>query len=159
MHADLVFSIALKYLSSEAAAKDALQEVFVKIWKSAHLYAPDLGKVVSWVTTMSRNHCLNLLRSEQRRNSAHRISGEDLSQERTAPPLPLAGLIAQERAAAVQASLNLLPAEQSAAINLAFFENMTHEAAAAALQVPLGTLKARIRRGLLKLQEELQSLH
>jgi RNA polymerase sigma-70 factor, ECF subfamily len=152
---DVVYSVALKLLADETAAQDVMQEVFCKIWSASHLYDPGLGKVVAWIITITRHLCLNRIRSDQRRANAYRNSA---AQPDTQPEEPGAAqlLVRQETAAAVHASLQTLPPDQSEAIRLAFFQNMTHESAAAALNVPLGTLKARIRRGLLRLQEQLQ---
>lgn len=152
---DVVYSVAMKFLADETAAQDVMQEVFCKVWSASSLYDPGLGKVVAWIITITRHLCLNRIRSDQRRASAYRHAGEqpDTTQEE---PGAADFLIRRETAAAVHASLESLPPDQSEAIRLAFFQNMTHEAAAAALNVPLGTLKARIRRGLLRLQEQLQ---
>lgn len=157
-HSDLVFSVAMKILADPAAAQDVMQEVFLRIWNAAALYDPALGRVVSWIVTITRHQSLNRIRSEQRRSTAHHHSaseaGAELAHNDAAEPGRL--LIQSETAAAVQNSLQSLPPDQSEAIRLAFFQNMTHESAASLLNVPLGTLKARIRRGLLRLQEQLQ---
>ena len=155
LYSGLVYSVAMKFMEDEAAAQDVMQEVFCKIWSASSLYDPELGKVAGWIITMTRHFCLNRIRSENRRASAYRHAE---AQPDTAPEEPGAAdfLIRRETAAAVHASLEILPPDQSEAIRLALFQNMTHESAAAALNVPLGTLKARIRRGLLRLQEQLQ---
>lgn len=155
LYAGTVYSVAIRLLGESAAAQDAVQEIFARIWSAAARYDAELGKVASWIVTITRNHCLNRIRSEQRRDSAHRAAAV---QSEAIAPAENAGhlIIRQETAAAVRASLASLPADQSEAIRLAFFQNHSHETAAAALNVPLGTLKARIRRGLLRLQEQLQ---
>jgi RNA polymerase sigma-70 factor, ECF subfamily len=154
LHADVVYSVAMKLLADETAAREAMQEVFCKVWSASRQYDPGLGKVVAWIITITRHQCLNRLRSDQRRETAHRHSAAE--QDAVTAAAPEDQLIRRETAAAVRASLASLPPDQSEAIRLAFFQNMTHESAAAALNVPLGTLKARIRRGLLRLQEQLQ---
>jgi RNA polymerase sigma-70 factor (ECF subfamily) len=154
LHADVVYSIAMKLLASETAATEVMQEVFCKVWSASRQYDPGLGKVVAWIITITRHQCLNRLRSDQRRDTAHRHAA---AEENTAiTPAPEDFLIRHETAAIVRASLESLPPDQGEAIRLAFFQNLTHESAAAALDVPLGTLKARIRRGLQRLQEQLQ---
>lgn len=155
---DTVYSIAMKYLTDPVAAQDVLQEVFVRLWEQPQAYNPALGKVVAWMVTLTRNHCLNRIRSEQRRSSAHVRSAVECS---ATAPLATSGaavnsLLEKEKASEVHEALRLLPPDQAEAIRLAFFNNMTHESAAASLQVPLGTLKARIRRGLQRMREELQ---
>jgi RNA polymerase sigma-70 factor (ECF subfamily) len=154
LHADVVYSTAMKLLASETTATEVMQEVFCKVWSASRQYDPGLGKVVAWIITMTRHQCLNRIRSEQRRDTAHRRAAAE--ENTAAAATPEEPLIRHETAAIVRASLESLPPDQSEAIRLAFFQNLTHESAAAALNVPLGTLKARIRRGLLRLQEQLQ---
>jgi len=154
LHADIVYSVAMKLLASENAATEVMQEVFCKVWSASRQYDPGLGKVVAWIITITRHQCLNRIRSDQRRETAHRHSAAE--QNAVSAAAPEEGLIRRETAAIVRASLDSLPPDQSEAIRLAFFQNLTHESAAAALDVPLGTLKARIRRGLQRLQEQLQ---
>ena len=155
---DLVYSVAMKFLADSAAAQDVMQEVFLRIWNAASLYDPGLGRVVSWIVTITRHQCLNRIRSEQRRSAAHHHSAGEAEAQSSQNEVSEPGrvLIQRETAAAVLHSLQSLPPDQSEAIRLAFFQNMTHESAASLLNVPLGTLKARIRRGLLRLQEQLQ---
>ncbi len=154
LHADIVYSVAMKLLASETAATEVMQEVFCKVWSASRQYDPGLGKVVAWIITITRHQCLNRIRSDQRRENAHR--GAAAEENPAAPAAPEDSLIRRETAAIVRASLDSLPTDQSEAIRLAFLQNLTHESAAAALDVPLGTLKARIRRGLQRLQEQLQ---
>jgi RNA polymerase sigma-70 factor, ECF subfamily len=156
-HCDLVYSVAANLLPQGRVAEEVMQEVFLKIWNASGLYDPGLGKVVSWIITITRNLCLNRIRSETRRTAAHQKSANEI--ELNSPPPAADGmLLRNEDVLAVRAALALLPQDQQEAITLAFLHDMTHENAAAALDVPLGTLKARIRRGLLRLREHLAEI-
>jgi RNA polymerase sigma-70 factor (ECF subfamily) len=155
-HADIVYSVAMQLLRDEAEAGDLLQEVFLKIWNASELYDPVLGKVVSWIITITRRRCLNRLRSGQRRAAAHRASAEENAASPESGEDSCAALLRAETALAVNAALDSLPPEQSEAIRLSFLNGLTHEETAERLRAPLGTVKARIRRGLARMKEQLQ---
>ena len=155
-HADVIYSVAMGLLHDEAEAKDVMQEVFLKIWNASEMYDPVLGKVVSWIITITRRRCLNRLRSGQRRAAAHQALAQEA--EPFAETVESSGeaLLRRETAAAVHTALDALPPEQRDAIRLSFLHGLTHEEAAVQLNAPLGTVKARIRRGLARLQEQLR---
>lgn len=155
-HADTVYSVAMQLLRDDAEASDLLQEVFLKIWNASELYDPVLGKVVSWIITITRRRCLNRLRSGQRRAAAHLAAAGDQAVSPDSTEDSCAVLLRAETAQAVQSALEALPAEQCAAIRLSFLSGLTHEETAQRLDAPLGTVKARIRRGLARLKEQLQ---
>jgi len=155
-HADTVYSVARQMLSDEAEAGDLLQEVFLKIWNASEHYDPVLGKVVSWIITITRRRCLNRLRSVQRRAAAYRASAEESASSGDSAENSRDALLRAETARAVHAALSALPPEQGEAIRLSFLSGLTHEETAEQLNAPLGTVKARIRRGLARMKEQLQ---
>lgn len=155
-HADTVYSVAMQMLRDEAEAGDLLQEVFLKIWHASEHYDPVLGKVVSWIITITRRRCLNHLRSGQRRAAAYRASAEENASSGESVEDSRDMLLRTETAQAVHAALSALPAEQGEAIRLSFLSGLTHEETAERLNAPLGTVKARIRRGLARMKEQLQ---
>ncbi len=154
-HADIVYSVAMSFLKDESDAQDVMQEVFLKVWNASEMYDPVFGKVVAWLITITRHRCLNRLRSGQRRSAAHMASAaeEDGPGAFAADSSEL--LLRKETAVAVHNALAALPAEQSEAIRLCFLHGLTHEETALKLNAPLGTVKARIRRGLTRLKTEL----
>ncbi len=154
-HADVVYSVAMNLLRDEAEAQDVMQEVFLKIWHASELYDPVFGKVVAWLITITRHRCLNRIRSGQRRSAAHLASAEEADALCAVAIDSAELLLRKETAAAVQNALAGLPPEQSDAIRLSFILGLTHEETALKLNAPLGTVKARIRRGLTRLKEQL----
>ena len=152
----LVYSVAYELLQNEAEACDIVQEVFLKIWNASELYNPVLGKVISWIVTIARNRSLNLLRSGQRRSRAYQASAAEQTPCEGTVNDSAEKLVRAETARAVQAALDALPPEQREAISVSFFHGLTHEETAARLGEPLGTIKARIRRGLARMKEQLQ---
>jgi RNA polymerase sigma-70 factor (ECF subfamily) len=154
--AGVLFSIAMRILRDAHAAEDVVQEAFVQIWAKAGSYDSRLGKPVTWAITLLRNKAIDRLRASQR---GHRLmeaaTAEHLASENL-HEAPTAMLLSEETARAVRVAMAKLAPEQKQAIEMAFFSGLTQTEIAAALQAPLGTVKARIRRGMLELREALE---
>jgi len=149
----VLFSTAYKVLNNSQDAQDVLQDVFVQIWEKAGLYDSARGKPLTWAMTMTRNKAIDRLRSAQRRT---RLKGEaekeaDISNEEWASDAS-DEVSALERSGAVRDAVMLLSKDQREAIEMAFFRGLTQNEIADALDQPLGTVKARIRRGMMKLK-------
>ena len=155
--AGVLFSIAVRILRDTHAAEDVVQEAFVQIWAKAGSYDSRLGKPATWAITLLRNKAIDRLRASQR---GHRLMeaamAEQLADEtfHDASYVPLLG---KETARVVRVAMAKLAPEQKQAIEMAFFSGLTQTEIAVALQAPLGTVKARIRRGMLELREALES--
>lgn len=157
-HAALVYGLALRITGQRADADDVVCDVFAQVWRDAVRFDGTRGSVVAWLTTITRTRALDHLRSKKRRDVAEERAASHSDEPvamGSAPAEPTALLEADERASAVQAALVTLPAPQRRAIELAFYQGLTHHEVAATLQEPLGTIKTRIRLGLLKLRERL----
>jgi RNA polymerase sigma-70 factor (ECF subfamily) len=157
-HATLMFSVASKILSDTAEAQDVLQEVFVQIWEKAARFDPKLGKASSWAAILVRNRAIDRIRASQRRTRLAEAAGAD--QAITAGVSDTANEVihGHEKARLIQSAITELPAEQRRAIELAYFSGLTQDEISKKLNEPLGTIKARIRRGLLKLRDQLEGL-
>ena len=156
-----LYSLAIKMLGDPAEAQDALQDVFLQIWSRASMYDPEQSSVFSWTVLLTRSRVIDRLRARGRRSRVVVGSTEDTSgAEADASVAESAADTAEKKdeAARVRYVLNNLPSEQREAIELAFFEHLSHHEIAARLGQPLGTIKARIRRGLLRLRERLHNL-
>ena len=147
-----VYNIAYSILRNENDAEDVLQEVFLKIWNGAKNYDSNLGKPKSWVSTLARNKSIDILRASGRRGRIAReiLFEPGVGEGAVANSVDLA--ISMETAFTVRTSLNHLPYEQRQAIELAFFKGLTQSEVARNLHQPLGTIKARIRRGMIQLR-------
>jgi RNA polymerase sigma-70 factor (ECF subfamily) len=157
-HAALVYGLALRITGQPADADDVVCDVFAQVWRDATRFDGTRGSVVAWLTTITRTRALDHLRAKKRRDVAEERAASHSDEPvamGSAPAEPAALLEAHERASAVQAALVTLPAPQREAIELAFYQGLTHHEVAATLQEPLGTIKTRIRLGLLKLRERL----
>jgi RNA polymerase sigma-70 factor, ECF subfamily len=153
-NARLVFSLALRILQNRADAEDVVQEVFAQVWTQAGRYDITRGAVAAWMLTMARSRAIDRLRSRNSRPetpSETRIV-EDLPD--TAPRQDL-DLLSAEQVEILQRALNELPNAQRMALELAYYEGLTHAEIAERLSEPLGTVKTRIRQAVIKLRESL----
>ncbi|MEP6664243.1 MAG: sigma-70 family RNA polymerase sigma factor [Verrucomicrobiota bacterium] len=152
-YSTVLFSVAVRILRDQKEAEDVLQDVFLQIWEKAENYKAHLGTPVNWTITLTRNKAIDRLRSSQRR---HRLAEEFAGESESHSPLPQSGIIDTEKATMVRAAIKNLPTEQRQAIGLAYFGGLTQSEISESLNEPLGTIKARIRRGMLKLRELLE---
>jgi RNA polymerase sigma-70 factor (ECF subfamily) len=143
-YAGLAYGLALRILRDAAEAQDVVQEVFVQVWRQAGRYDPARGTPEAWVCTIARTRALDRVR----RRAARR-------EERSAPPAPSTRAPAADEALAVRSALGSLPSEQREALELAYFEGLTQSEIARRLGEPLGTVKSRIRTGMMRLREAL----
>jgi len=156
-----LYSLAFKMLGDASDAQDALQEVFVQIWSRASTYDPEKSSVFSWAVLLTRSRAIDRLRARDRRL---RVVVESTAENKVAEATDASTVESaadtankKDEAAHVRSLLNNLPEDQRQAIELAFFGHRTHHEIAAQLGQPLGTVKARIRRGLLKLREQFRT--
>jgi RNA polymerase sigma-70 factor (ECF subfamily) len=155
-----LYSLAIKMLGDPVEAQDALQEVFLQIWSRAATYDPEQSSVFSWTVLLTRSRVIDRLRARGRRSRIVVASTEDTpSSAADASTVESAADTVEknEEAARARYLLNDLPTEQRETIEMAFFEHFSHHEIAARLGQPLGTVKARIRRGLLKLRQQLST--
>lgn len=156
-----LYSLALRILDEPADAEDVVQDVFLALWEKAATFEAQRGSAFGWAVTLTRNRAIDKLRTRRRRSQLLADSFAGDLPGTSAPPAPdsLDNLAAQETSSAVRAALASLPAEQVRALELAFFSGLTQQEIAARLAEPLGTVKARIRRGLFKLRDALALRH
>lgn len=150
-----LYTTALRILNDAREAEDVVQDVFLALWEKAADYEFLRGSPFSWAVTLTRNRAIDRIRMRQRRSDLlARSTPQDLGYASETDLADSAdNLISSERAKHVRAALALLPAEQQEALKLAFFSGLTQQEIAEQLGEPLGTIKARIRRGLLKLRD------
>jgi len=155
LYSGILFSLALRILNDRAEAEDVLQEAFLQIWDRAASFDPALGKPFNWALTLARNKAIDRLRASRRR---FRLAEQAATWANSLPgggESSVTPVVQDEQAALVRATLTGLPKDQRQAIELAFFSGLTQREIATTLREPLGTVKARIRRGMLKLRDAL----
>ena len=155
-YAKLLFSIAFKILNDAKESEDVLQEVFLQVWDKAGHYDPRLGKPVSWAVTMTRNKAIDHIRSSQRRSRLMEQAATEIVAQSNDSGTANESVCGKESANLISAAVAELPADQRKAIEMAFFSGLTQNEISESLKEPLGTIKARIRRGMLKLRDRLE---
>lgn len=154
-----VFAMIVRIVRSRAEAEEVLQEVFWQVWERAGDYRAVLGSGFQWVVTLARHKAIDRLRANSRHlQRIENAQGARAEEDDVMLPAAVAKLAATEWSTALRRALSRLDLDERRVIALAFFDGLTHEEIAAALKVPAGTVKARIRRGLLKLKRSLARL-
>ena len=152
----LVFSLALRILYDRGAAEEATMDVFMQVWKQASNYSASRGTPVAWLMTMTRTRSIDKLRSMGR----SRFEIEELDEsESTAgsSESPEESALVGERRAIVRSALEELPLEQRVLIEAAYFEGLTQTEIAERFRLPLGTVKTRVRSGMIILRHRFGS--
>jgi RNA polymerase sigma factor, sigma-70 family len=150
----VLFSAALKILGDQREAEDVLQDVFIQIWDKAKLYNVTRGKPLTWAMTLTRNKAIDRLRSSQRRfRLRDQMEREMQISSQSSQRSSNNEIDSLEKTRIIRSAISQLSKEQKEAIELAFFSGLTQNEIAEELSQPLGTVKARIRRGMLKLKE------
>jgi RNA polymerase sigma-70 factor, ECF subfamily len=145
-YSSIVYSVALRVLGDTGRAEDVMQEVFMQLWRNPAAFDTNRGSLAAWLAVIARNRAIDALRKRRpESNIEDVVVAADIDLESEA-----ARKIAVEKVRGVLAGM---PAEQRRAIELAFFEGLTHTEVAAKLGEPLGTVKTRIRSALQALRK------
>jgi len=156
-HSRLVYSVVLRVLQQAGTAEEVVQDVFLQLWRNAAQYDESRGPFVPWLLTLARNKALDTLRRKSERQRRREDQAEELPAVTIAAPQYEKALDEKRAAVKVRALMDSLVPQQKKAIELAYFEGLSHSEIAEALKEPLGTVKSWIRNGLLRLKEELQA--
>ncbi len=155
-HSRIVYSLVLRILRQGSTAEEVVQDVFLQLWRNSARY--DASRpLVPWLLTLARNRALDHLRLKSERQRRREDQTEEFPQIAAAAPEYEKALDEKRRAERVRALIGSLPAAQKKAIELAYFEGLSHSEIAASLNEPLGTVKSWIRNGLMRLKEGLQA--
>ena len=147
-YSSLVYSVALRVLGDTAAAEDIMQTVFLQLWRNPSTFDSRRGSLPAWLAVIARHRSIDMLRKRRPENDVEEVSvacSFDLASE-------------NERCRVlekVREILAAMPQAQRADLEMAFFEGLSHSEIAARTGEPLGTIKTRIRTGLLLLRQEL----
>lgn len=144
-----LFGVCLRVLNTEAEAEDALQEVFIKIWRNADRYRAGGYSPMTWLITIARNHAIDRLRA-RRTGGAQLDEAVDLADDR---PGPESLAMASSDRARIVDCMGQLPSDRSEAVRRAYLEGETYAELAARFDVPINTMRTWLRRSLLKLKE------
>jgi RNA polymerase sigma-70 factor (ECF subfamily) len=145
-YSGVVYGVALRVLANTTAAEDVVQEIFLQLWRNPQAFDANRGRLAPWLAVIARNRAIDHLR--------RRPAEEDIDELPISTGIDLEGEAAQKLAVdKVRGALAQLPQEQRTTLEMAFFEGMTHTEIAGKTGEPLGTVKTRIRTGLLALRK------
>ena len=155
-----LYMLTLGIVKDDQEAEDILQEVFMQVWKKAPTYNAELGSPKTWLLRMTQNKAIDLIRSkryQQKKQEAFSLDDQDEpgaaighSENST-----WGAVLQQDNSTYLFRALKKLPIEQRSLIEKAFLEGYTHQELAETLAIPLGTIKTRIRTGMMTLRKEL----
>ena len=154
-HARAVYSLACRILRDRVEAEDVVQEVFAQAWRQASTYDPRRATPVAWLLMIGRSRAIDRLRSRKGHNQSSSLT-DALPEIPAHDEDPESHVIGADDAGRVRAALEGLVENQRKAIELAYYEGLSQSEIAERLREPLGTVKTRIRTGLLKLREALR---
>lgn len=160
-YSSLLFGVIMRILGSRPDAEEVLQEVFVRVWTRADMYDERLGSPAAWLIRIGRNRAIDRLR-ERRTRTTTIVDADaaaidvDAAAAAAGEPTPEALAQMAEQGGTVRHALAALPSDQRALIEAAFFEGYTHSELADRFGLPLGTVKTRIRAGMMAMRERLE---
>jgi len=152
-----VYSVVLRIAQHPSSAEEIVQDVFLQLWRSADRFQIERGPLEPWLYTMARNRALDFLRLKREKQRRREDSDSDILPSAVAfvRPDPEGDIDRERRAEKIRTLMTSLPESQRRAIELAFFEGLSHSEIAATTGEALGTVKSWIRNGLLRLRESL----
>ncbi|MDP9412014.1 MAG: sigma-70 family RNA polymerase sigma factor [Actinomycetota bacterium] len=154
-HSRAAFSLAYRMMGERQAAEDLTQEAFIKVWRGAASYRVGRGSVRTWILSIVHNRGIDQLRSRaSRRRTQDKVEASAPTSE---PSEAFAETWRNSQREQVREALNTLPQEQLEILELAYFSGYTHVEIAERLDLPLGTVKGRMRLGLQKIRDFFQA--
>ena len=159
-HSRLLFGLILRIVRDRGEAEEILQEAFVRVWARTDMYDAQIGGPLPWIVRVARNCAIDRLRARRVRATVDATAIDLPAIEAAAPATgiqsPEAAVLFAERRRTLTDALAGLPAEQRQLIEAAFFEGYTHSELAQRLGLPLGTVKTRIRIGMIAIRKRLE---
>lgn len=153
----LLYTMAIRILGHREEAAELLQEVYLEVWRKVARYDVGRGTPVAWLITLTRSRAIDRLRTRgTRAQVSESLDAPSATQVADRNPGPFEAQADQELRNLVGNALSNLPPAQQQAIELAYYEGLTHMEIAARLNQPLGTVKTRIKLGMSKLRETLR---
>jgi RNA polymerase sigma-70 factor (ECF subfamily) len=154
----LLFTLAVRILGNREEAAELLQDVYLEVWRKVSRYDVGRGTPIAWLVTLTKSRAIDRLRARASRGyrATNPLEAGTAAQMADPGPSPLETQADQELRMAVGTAVGNLPQAQQQAIELAYYEGLSHTEIAARLNQPLGTVKTRIKLGMSKLRESLR---
>ena len=157
-YSGVVYALALRIIGQSADAEDIVVDSFWQVWQQAANYDVSRGQLRSWIVTIARSRALDRLRVIRRTPTVDSEEADTARRVLASDDNPEQETWQAEQSAIVSAALAALPKEQREALELAYYQGLSQSEVAARLGEPLGTIKTRIRLGMMKLREQLSHL-
>jgi RNA polymerase sigma-70 factor (ECF subfamily) len=154
-YAGVAYGLAYRITNDATAAEDVVQDAFVSVWKQAQRFDPERGQVRSWLLTIVHHRAVDVVRRRANRPERALPDGPDAFIATHGRPEEIAEWTLE--AEAVREAVSRVPEDQRQTIEMAYFLGMTHAEIAEKMGVPLGTVKSRLRIGLEKMRDYLQT--
>jgi len=154
-HSRAAFSLAYRMMGERQASEDLAQDAFLKVWRSASSYRAERGSVRTWILSIVHNRGIDQIRSQASRR--RRQEEMEASAPRSQPSEAFAETWRNSQREQVREALGTLPPEQLKILELAYFSGYTHMEISNLLDLPLGTVKGRMRLGLKKIRDYFES--
>jgi len=151
-YGDLVWSLARRFLGNSSEAEDAVQEIFIEIWSNAGRYKPELASEVTFIATIARRRLIDRLRKNSRKPESE-LYDEGVAAQN---PDPVNRVTENVEVQNVVRVLKDMPADHREILTLSIYQGYSHSEIADRLSMPLGTVKTRVRRGLIHIREQLE---
>ena len=154
----LLYTLAFRILGNHEEAADLLQDVYLEVWRKVVRYDVGRGTPIAWLITLNRSRAIDRLRSRNTRGHNATVGLDNPVSSRVADlgPSPFETQADQELRMAVGSAMTILPPAQQQALELAYYEGLSHSEIAARLNQPIGTVKTRIKLGMSKLRDSLR---
>ena len=151
-YSQVVYNLAFRMLRSREEAEEVVQEIFLQVWNKADSYDSERGAISTWIVNIARSRAIDKLRT-----LGYRDQTTELIEDRVNSKSDFSRIIEdrEESRKIIREALDSLPENQRIAIEMVFFEGLTHIEAAERLKEPVGTIKTRIRLGVSKLKEKI----
>ncbi|WP_455244061.1 sigma-70 family RNA polymerase sigma factor [Petrachloros mirabilis] len=155
----LLYTMAFRILGNREEANELLQDVYLEVWRKVARYDVGRGSPIAWLITLTRSRAIDRLRARSTKQKAAMSPIENTTTSHIADlgPSPYETQADQELRMAVGNAMTSLPPAQQQAIELAYYEGLSHQEIASRLNQPLGTVKTRIKLGMSKLRETLKT--
>lgn len=155
-YASLVHGLVLRIVQSPHDAEEVTQDVFLNAWQRSAQFDAERGNLAAWLLVLARSRAIDRLRARRSRERNTEAAAQAAAFVPASIPDPAASVLDAERRARIERALASLTEAQRQAVQIAFFEGLSHTEVAERLNTPLGTIKTRIRQGMLRLRDALQ---
>jgi RNA polymerase sigma-70 factor (ECF subfamily) len=158
-HGGTVLGVCLRILRDRGEAEEATCDVFIEVWNRSSRFDRERGHPLAYLLNLARSRAIDRLRSRGRRDRIFVVRDENETHDAPSSASPLGDTMTSEMRSHLERALSALQPGQRRALELAYFDGMSHSEIATALNEPLGTVKTRIRQGLLRMRDTLDAVY